>query len=217
MEETGCPLPELCKATIQQLYPFYILDPNYFGYVGRQTPPSFTQEHFARHACRGRIFPSTIRHGRISRSEMPAILSSICSIIIIIAWSRWTEKSDTIPTKHSPRQIYQAWSVYGLIIFFILLAIPFNFRATSLLLFAGAFYRGRIQGVTTSRQFTLLGQTLVQIRSTIIMVIALVGISALIGNIRYGAITGRHTHVHLREVLRFLVPSSRGNRNIYHG
>ena len=88
-------------------------------------------------------------------------------------------KSDIIPTKHSPRQIYQAWSVYGLIIFFILLAIPFNFRATSLLLFAGAFIGGRIQGVTTSRQFTLLGQTLVQIRSTIIMVIALVGISAL--------------------------------------
>ncbi len=110
---------------------------------------------------------------------MPAILSSICSIIIIIAWSKWTEKSDTIPTKHSPRQIYQAWSVYGLIIFFILLAIPFNFKATSLLLFAGAFYRGPIQGITTSRQFTLLGQTLVQIRSTIIMVIALVSISAL--------------------------------------
>ena len=81
--------------------------------------------------------------------------------------------------KHSPRQIYQAWSVYGLIIFFILLAIPFNFKATSLLLFAGAFIGGQIQGITTSRQFTLLGQTLVQIRSTIIMVIALVSISAL--------------------------------------
>ena len=47
------------------------------------------------------------------------------------------------------------------------------------MLFAGAFIGGQIQGVTTSRQFTLLGQTLVQIRSTIIMVIALVSISAL--------------------------------------
>lgn len=37
------------------------------------------------------------------------------------------------------------------------------------------------------------------------------------GNIRHGAITGRHTHFHLREVLRFLVPFDRGNRNIYHG
>ena len=108
---------------------------------------------------------------------IPTRESSICSIIIIIAWSRWTEKSDTIPTKHSPREIYQARSVYGLIIFFILLAIPFNFRATSLLLFTGAFIGGRIQGVSTSRQFKLLGKTLVQIRSTIIMVIALMPIT----------------------------------------
>ena len=179
MEETGCPLPELCKATIQQLYPFIFLIPITLAMLADRRRQALLKNILLGTLVGGVSFLAQYATAVYLGPEMPAILSSICSIIIIIAWSRWTEKSDTIPTKHSPRQIYQAWSVYGLIIFFILLAIPFNFKATSLLLFAGAFIGGQIQGITTSRQFTLLGQTLVQIRSTIIMVIALVSISAL--------------------------------------
>ena len=152
MEETGCPLPELCKATIQQLYPFIFLIPITLAMLADRRRQALLKNILLGTLVGGVSFLAQYATAVYLGPEMPAILGSICSIIIIIAWSRWTEKSDTIPTKHSPRQIYQAWSVYGLIIFFILLTIPFNFRATSLLLFAG---------------------------STIIMVIALVGISAL--------------------------------------
>lgn len=179
MEETGCPLPELCKATIQQLYPFIFLIPITLAILADRRRQALLKNILLGTIVGGVSFLAQYATAVYLGPEMPAILGSICSIIIIIAWSKWNKKSDTIPTKHSPRQIYQAWSVYGLIIFFILLAIPFNFKATSLLLFAGAFIGGQIQGITTSRQFTLLGQTLVQIRSTIIMVIALVSISAL--------------------------------------
>ena len=217
MEETGCPLPELCKATIQQLYPFIFLIPITLAMLADRRRQALLKNILLGTLVGGVSFLAQYATAVYLGPEMPAILSSICSIIIIIAWSRWTEKSDTIPTKHSPRQIYQAWSVYGLIIFFILLAIPFNFRATSLLLFAGAFIGGRITGCNdkqaihvtrpnpcTNPQYHYYGYRLGRYIRTH-------------GNIRYGAITGRHTHVHLREVLRFLVPSGRGNRNIYHG
>ena len=181
MEETGCPLPELCKATIQQLYPFIFLIPITLAILADRRRQALIKNILLGTLVGGTSFLAQYITAVYLGPEMPAILGSICSIIAIIEWSKWSGrgKKDTLPTQHSSRQIYKAWSVYGLIIFFILLAIPFNFRATSLLLFAGAFIGGQLQGVSTSRQFKLLGRTLVQIRSTVIMVIALVGISAL--------------------------------------
>lgn len=179
MEETGCPLPELCTATIRQLYPFIFLIPITLAILADRCRQALLKNILLGTLVGGVSFLAQYVTAVYLGPEMPAILGSVCSIIVIIAWSKWIGKSNTIATKYSSRQIYKAWSVYGLIIFFILLAIPFNFRATSLLLFAGAFIGGQIQGITTSRQFILLGQTFVQIRSTIIMVIALVCISAL--------------------------------------
>lgn len=179
-EESGCPLPELCKATILQLYPFIFLIPITLAILADRRRQALFKNVLLGTLVGGVSFVAQYATAVYLGPEMPAILGSICSIIVIIAWSKWTGtgRKDS-PARYSPRQIYQAWSVYGLIIFFILLAIPFNFRATSLLLFAGAFIGGQIQGVRTSKQVVVLAQTLVQIRSTIIMVIALIGISAL--------------------------------------
>ncbi len=181
MEETGCPLPELCKATIQQLYLFIFLIPITLAILADRRRQALSKNILLGTLVGGVSFLAQYITAIFLGPEMPAILSSICSIIVIIAWCQWDRKGqkNINSTQHSSQQIYKAWCVYGLIIFFILLTIPFNFKATSLLLFAGAFIGGQIQGVSTSRQFKLLGKTLIQIRSTIIMVIALVSISAL--------------------------------------
>ncbi|MFR4037972.1 MAG: L-lactate permease [Butyricimonas faecalis] len=176
MEETGCPLPELCKATIQQLYPFIFLIPTRWLYWLTDVA-AIIKNILLGTLCRGHIFLAqyitavySVRKCRHSRQH----LFHHCHYSV----GKWSGRGK----RSLPRNIHpDKYTRHGvrLIIFFILLAIPFNFRATSLLLFAGAFIGGQIQGVSTSRLFKLLGKTLVQIRSTVIMVIALVGISAL--------------------------------------
>lgn len=60
-------------------------------------------------------------------AETPAILGSLASIIVIIAIGKITEtkKSENkVIKKHSYKEIIQAWSIYGLILIFILLTGP---------------------------------------------------------------------------------------------
>ena len=63
-EETGCPLPELCKATIQQLFPFIFLIPITLTILAdrRRQPP-------ARHSRRGSILSGPISHGQLPRTR----------------------------------------------------------------------------------------------------------------------------------------------------
>lgn len=68
MEETGCPLPELCKATIQQLYPFIFLIPITLAILADRRRQALLKNILLGTLGRGRILPSTIRHGHISRS-----------------------------------------------------------------------------------------------------------------------------------------------------
>ena len=68
MEETGCPLPELCKATIQQLYPFIFLIPITLAILAdsrRQFKnPAFRQAPI----CAGQNTDS--KHTRVRRSHL---------------------------------------------------------------------------------------------------------------------------------------------------
>ena len=153
MEETGCPLPELCKATIQQLYPFIFL------------------------------IPITL-----------AILAD-------------RRRQANIPSVECLRPYH----------FLYITGYSLQFQGNEFIAFCRSFYRGTDTGCNdkqtihitrpdsrTNPQYYYYGYRLGQYIRTH-------------GNIRHGAITGRHTHFHLREVLRFLVPFDRGNRNIYHG
>lgn len=147
-------------------------------------------------------------------AETPAIFGSIAAIIVIIAFAKLTAKKDdeaaaTSHEKYSRKQIFEAWSVYLFILFFIVLASPvsgsisdflksnlvskialpiyqegktFNFGWLSnagLMLFLGAFIGGLVQGVSARKLFSILGKTVVGLRKSGVTIISLVAMSAI--------------------------------------
>ena len=60
-------------------------------------------------------------------AETPAILGSLASIIVIIVFAKVTEKKQKVnatATHFTNKEVFQAWSVYGLILFLVLLTSP---------------------------------------------------------------------------------------------
>jgi len=60
-------------------------------------------------------------------AETPAIIGSVCSILAIIVYGKLTSKkgmNDIKPMNFTSKSIFAAWSVYGLILFFILITSP---------------------------------------------------------------------------------------------
>lgn len=59
-------------------------------------------------------------------AETPAIIGSIASIIVIIAFGKLTEKKANKPeqVKYTMKEILSAWSVYGLILILVILTSP---------------------------------------------------------------------------------------------
>ncbi len=150
---------------------------------------------------------------RFLGAETPAIFGSIAAIIVIIAFARVTARKnkveETETEKYSPKQIFEAWSVYLFILFFIVLASPvsgpisgflkttlvskialpiyhgtktFNFGWLSnagLMLFLGAFLGGLVQGVSVKRLMTILGKTVIGLKKSGVTIISLVSMSAI--------------------------------------
>ena len=146
-------------------------------------------------------------------AETPAIFGSIVAIIVIITFAKLTAKkaADTsvAPEKYSGKQIFEAWSVYLFILFFIVLASPvsgpvsdflksnlvskialpiyhdgktFNFGWLSnagLMLFLGAFIGGLVQGVSAGKLFAIFGKTIIGLRKSGVTIISLVAMSAI--------------------------------------
>jgi len=143
--------------------------------------------------------------------ETPAILGSIASIIVIVIWGKVTAKTDansTLETKTNA-VILNAWSVYGLILFFIIVTSPlFDFIRTFLqaisatpitlslkgvektvkifwltdggvLIFLGTFLGGLLQGATIKELFIVLWKSIVQLKKTYVTVISLIILSTI--------------------------------------
>lgn len=144
-------------------------------------------------------------------AETPAIIGSIACIIFLVLYARIKEgKKKT--NKYTTGQLGKAWAVYGLILLFIVLSSPlsgdisaflkstavskihlpiyaagktFNFGWLSnagLMLFLGAFLGGLIQGVSPSRLFAILGQTIVKLQASTITIISLVAMSSVMSH-----------------------------------
>lgn len=143
--------------------------------------------------------------------ETPAILGSIASITVIVIWAQFAVKKDAKSTleKISSATIIKAWSVYGLILFFIIITSPlFDFLRTflqsisatpitlningiektvkifwltdaGLLIFLGSFFGGLIQGATAKDLFSVLWKSVVQLKKTYITVISLIILSSI--------------------------------------
>ena len=149
--------------------------------------------------------------------ETPAILGSCASIVAMLIYNKLFIKdedpSDEVKVKKvsfGTAKTLKAWSVYGLIIFFILISskiVPpinaalkstavssfiypvlgnkFSFGWLSnagLMIFLGAMIGGLIQGMTFKRLFLLLCKTTVNLQKTAITICCLVALASLMNN-----------------------------------
>lgn len=143
--------------------------------------------------------------------ETPAILGSIASIIVIVIWGKITAKKDpnvSLEAKTNS-EIINAWSVYGLILFFIIITSPLfevlrtffqSISATpiiltiegiektikifwltdgGILIFLGTFLGGLLQGATLKELFSVLYKSIIQLKKTYITVISLIILSTV--------------------------------------
>ncbi len=149
--------------------------------------------------------------------ETPAILGSVGSIVAMLIYNRLflrrKQAGDTVAVEHrsfGARKTFQAWSVYGFIIFFILISskicpdvntllkstlvtkfdMPvigntFTFGWLSnagLMVFLGAMIGGLIQGLSFGRLMSLLGRTVVNLQKTALTICCLVALASLMNN-----------------------------------
>lgn len=142
--------------------------------------------------------------------EVPAIMGSLASIICIIIFGKFTEKNKAAKTnRYSTKESLTAWSVYALIVLFVVgtsslfpgfrallqsvcvTKVPFMIAGVQkyhlipwlteggLLVFLGALLGGLIQGAKVTALLRLLGKTVYQQRKTLVMVSCLIGMSTI--------------------------------------
>lgn len=148
---------------------------------------------------------------RYMGAESPAIIGSILSIIVIVAYGRLTASKEEKARKSTLkwREILIAWSIYLLILLLIILTSPLfpGLRTTlennwvtrislpvndstlsytiswlthaGVLLFAGTFVGGLIQGAGVKEMLVVLWDTVKQLKKTFVTVICLVGLSTI--------------------------------------
>ena len=142
---------------------------------------------------------------------MMAIIGSILSIIVIVLYGKLTaSKEEKARKSHlKTKDILNAWSIYLLILFLIILtsplfpelrhtlennwitriSLPINASTVNytiswlthagVLLFIGTFIGGLIQGAKVKDLFIVLWNTVKQLKKTFITVICLVGLSTI--------------------------------------
>ena len=148
---------------------------------------------------------------RYMGAESPAIIGSILSIIVIVLYGKLTASKEAKARKSTlkTKDILNAWSIYLLILFLIILTSPLfpSLRSTlennwvtrislpvnattvnytiswlthaGVLLFLGTFIGGLIQGAKVKELFIVLWNTVKQLKKTFITVICLVGLSTI--------------------------------------
>ena len=148
---------------------------------------------------------------RYMGAESPAIIGSILSIIVIVAYGKLTASKEEKVRKSTLKglEVLNAWSIYLLILFLIVLTSPLfpGLRTTlennwvtrislpindstmnytvswlthaGVLLFVGTFVGGLIQGAKIWELFAVLWNTVKQLKKTFITVICLVSLSTI--------------------------------------
>ena len=144
-------------------------------------------------------------------AETPAIIGSVAAIIALLVYSKlFAPKKDNGNVKHyTAVETFRAWSVYFIVLLFILLSGPlfpdinsflkshlvsrvalpiyadgttFNFGWISnagLMLLLGTVIGGLIQGVSPRKLLVILARTTVNLRKTVITIISLVSLASV--------------------------------------
>ena len=128
---------------------------------------------------------------RYMGAESPAIIGSILSIIVIVLYGKLTASKEEKARKSTlkTKDILNAWSIYLLILFLIILTSPLfpslrstleNNWVTRISLPVNATFIGwLIQGAKVKELFIVLWNTVKQLKKTFITVICLVGLSTI--------------------------------------
>lgn len=143
--------------------------------------------------------------------ETPAVLGSIASIFVIVLWAKFTAKKDDDAPDNSisTGEIINAWSIYGLILVFIIGTSPLlgGFRGflqsiastpihltiegakktinifwltdAGVLLFLGSVIGGLLQGAKFKELMEVLWKSIVQLKKTYITVTSLIVLSTI--------------------------------------
>ena len=148
-------------------------------------------------------------------AETPAILGSMAAILAIVVYARLFaggHEPAAVSASEEPitlSRALRAWSVYGFILFFIVISGPlvkpineflrthlvshvhlpiyaegkyFSFGWISnagLMLFLGTFIGGMIQGVSAKKLFVVLARTVKNLNKTVITIMSLVSIASV--------------------------------------
>ena len=119
--------------------------------------------------------------------ETPAILGSVGSIVAMLIYNklflRHEAEKDTVHVekqKFGFVKTFKAWSVYGFIIFFILISSKIS--NAGLMVFLGAMIGGLIQGLSFSKLMKLLAKTTVNLQKTALTICCLVALASLMNN-----------------------------------
>ena len=137
---------------------------------------------------------------RYMGAESPAIIGSILSIIVIVLYGKLTASKEEKARKSSlkTKDILNAWSIYLLFPglrhtlennWITKISLPINASTVNytilwlthagVLLFVGTFIGGLIQGAKVKDLFTVLWNTVKQLKKTFVTVICLVGLSTI--------------------------------------
>lgn len=209
--ETELPVNVLSSNVVLQLAPLMFIIPFILVFMADSRKEALVKNILLSVAVGGVSLVGQYVAARTMGAESPAIIGSLLSIIVIIIAARILKKKAPAAQKRTPiavGMLLNAWSVYLLILFLVIITSPLfpsirgvldkccittlHFPVESikpyeihwlthagLLLFVGTFVGGLIQGADPRALFRELWKTVKMLKATIITVVCLVGFSTI--------------------------------------
>lgn len=209
--ETGLPVNVLSSNVVLQLAPLMFIIPFILVFMADSRKEALVKNILLSIAVGGVSLVGQYVAARTMGAESPAIIGSLLSIIVIIIAAQILKKKAPATPEKAPVSVgalLNAWSVYLLILFLVIITSPLfpairgvldsccittlRFPVESikpyeihwlthagLLLFVGTFVGGLIQGAKPQALFRELWKTVKMLKATIITVVCLVGFSTI--------------------------------------
>lgn len=209
--ETGLPVNVLSSNVVLQLAPLMFIIPFILVFMADSRKESLVKNILLSVSVGGVSLVGQYVAARTMGAESPAIIGSLLSIIVIIIAARILKKKAPEASEKAAVSVgglLNAWSVYLLILFLVVITSPLfpairnvldSYCVTTLrfpvesikpyeihwlthaglLLFIGTFAGGLIQGAGPKALFRQLWKTVKMLKATIITVVCLVGFSTI--------------------------------------
>lgn len=207
--ETGLPVDQLSGNIVLQLAPLMFIVPFIIVFLTDSRKEALLKNILLSAAVGAVSFVGQYAAAVAMGAESPAIIGSLLAIVVIVIAAKILNKGgEKQASPASIGELLNAWSVYLLILFLVIITsplfpgirsaldsclittIPFPVEGikpysihwlthAGLLLFVGTFVGGLLQGASVKGLFGALWKTLRSLRATIITVVCLVGFSTV--------------------------------------